>query len=289
MEPQRPGRDSPLTPEQVQKLGVATAPAMATAYAPQTLGYGVVTPHDAIAAAVAELTTAQAAQEQSRAAAARAQRLAGTSGAMSADVAETAARQAATDSAAVSLAERRLSSVVGSGLPAGAALEDLASGKVKLLRATFPLGTLQGATPASLHATRLDTAIPGAGQAAQGWNLHPVWNAPADASLPGRSFFSLLNDGSVGEGERLLVSAPGAGPAQGGIAVPASALVISDGKYWCYVEVKTGVYARREVATDRPVGDGFVVTQGIGAGEKLVTAAAGLLLARELNPSTEAD
>ncbi len=284
------GEGVTLTAEQVTKLGIATEAAKTADYTAEIVGYGVVVPHDAIAAAVAELTTAQAAQEQSRAAAARAQRLAGTPGAMSADAVETAARQVATDSAALVLAERRLSSVIGAGPLAstGAALRDLASGKAKLLRASFPLGALQGATPASLRAAHLETNSAGASQS-PGWRLHPVWNAPADATLPGRSFFAVLNGSDAGEGERLLVWAPGTGPAQRGVIIPAAALVISDGKYWCYVEQKPGTYLRREVATDRPVGDGYVVTQGIAAGDKLVTAAAGLLLAREMNPSTEAD
>ena len=288
--PAQAGEGVTLTGEQVAKLGIATQPAKAADYTPQIIGYGVVVPHDAIAAAVAELTSAQAAQEQSRAAAARAQRLAGTPGAMSADAVETSARQVAVDAAALALAERRLSSVIGADPLAstGAALQDLASGKAKLLRATFPLGALQGATPTGLRAAHLGATAPGLPQS-PGWNLHPVWNAPADASLPGRSFFAVLNGSDAGEGERLLVWAPGAGPAQRGVTVPAAALVISAGKYWCYVEQKPGVYARREVATDRPVGEDYVVTQGIAPGEKLVTAAAGLLLAREMNPSTEAD
>lgn len=272
------------------KLGITTEPAKAADYTAETIGYGVVVPHDAIAAAVAELTTAKAAQEQSRAAAARAQRLAGTPGAMSADALDTSARQAATDSAALSLAERRLSSVIGASplASSGSALQELASGKVKLLRATFPLGALQGGPPGSLRAMRLGTTSPDGSQTG-GWKLHPVWNAPADENLPGRSFFALLRDSDAGEGERLLVWAPAAGPPQRGVMVPAAALVISEGKYWCYVEQKPGVYVRREVATDRAVGDGYVVNHGIAAGDKLVTSAAGLLLARELNPSTEAD
>jgi hypothetical protein len=274
-----------LTAEQVTKAGIATAPVQAADYVPETSGYGVVVAHDTLAVAVAELTTAQAAAAQSRAAAARAQRLAGTPGALSADTVESATRQGAADAAALALAEHRLSSVIGGGLPAGlesgSALQDLASGKVKLLRATFPLGAQLPGTPASLRAARLD--------AATGWTLHPVWSAPADANLPGRSFFALLKDADVGEGERLLVWAPGAGPAQHGVTVPAAALVISDGKYWCYVEQKPGAYVRREVTMDRPLGADYFVTQGIAAGDQVVTAGAGLLLAREMNPSTEAD
>ena len=283
-----------LTSEEVEKLGVVTEPAKASDYVAEILGYGVVVPHDAIATAVAELATARAAQEQSRAVAARAQRLTGTPGAMSADVVEIAARQVATDTAALALAEHRLSSVIGVGpsggaLARGSTLQDLASGKIKLVRATFALGALQGAPPASLRSARLEAASAGGAPGSAGWTLRTVWNAPADANLPGRSFFALLKDGDAGEGERLLVWAPGMGPAVRGVTIPASALVISGGRYWCYVEQKPGAYARREVATDRPVGDAFVVTQNIAAGDKIVTAAAALLLSREMNPSTEAD
>lgn len=274
-----------LTAEQVRKVGIATTPAKAADYAPETAGYGVVMAHDTVAVAVAELTTAQAAAGQSRAAAARAQRLAGTPGALSADAVEGATRQVDADTAALALAQRRLSAVIGAGPPGGLAagpvLQDLAGGTVKLLRATFPLGAPLPATPASLRVARLD--------AATGWTVHPVWSAPADVTVPGRSFFALLKDSDAGEGERLLVWAPGTGPVQQGVTVPASAVVISDGRYWCYVEVKPGVYVRREVSTDRPVGGGYFVTEAVAAGDRVVSAGAGLLLARELNPSTEAD
>ena len=287
------GEGVTLTAEQVEKMGIATQSAQSMDYRDEVAGYGVIIPHDTIATAVAELTSAQAAQEQSRAAEARAQRLAGTPGAMSADAVETATRQIATDSAAVALAQRRLSSVVGSGLrgalAAGSPLQELASGEAKLLRVTFPFGALQGATPAALRAARLDGATPGTPSVSQGWTLHPLWSAPADPSLPGRSFFAVLKGGDASEGERLLVWAPGPGPSQRGVRVPAAAVVISDGKYWCYVEQKPHVFVRREIAATRPVDAGYFVTQGIAAGDKVVTAAAGLLLAREMNPSTEAD
>ncbi len=258
-EASQPAEGVMLTAGQAQKVGVSTTAARAVDYAAETAGYGVVIPHDTVATAVAELTTVEAAQEQSRAAAARAQRLAGTPGAMSAESVESAVRQVATDDAAVALAQRRLSSVIGAG-PAGgiadAALQDLASGRVKLLRVSFPFGAVQGAAPASLRAARLDGAAPGATQAAAGWSTQSIWSAPADASLPGRSFFALLKSNEIGEGERLLVWVPGTGPTQHGVIVPAESVVISGAKYWCYVEQKSGLYVRREVGTDRPIGTG---------------------------------
>lgn len=283
-----------LTSRQMQKMGIVTEAAKTIDYTAETAGFGAVIPHDTIATAVAELTTAQAAARQSHAALERARRLIGTPGAMSADAVEAAARQSATDGAALALAEQRLSSVVGAGPPGGIAangsvLQELANGKVKLLRATFPLGALKGTTPASLRAAHLDALSPGIARPAAGWSLSPVWAAPADSTLPGRSFFALLRKSDAGEGERLLVWAPGAGPSQQGVVVPAASVVISEGKYWCYVEEKPGVFMRRQVNTDRPVADGYFVTDGVAVGDKVVTTAAGLLLARETNPSTEAE
>jgi hypothetical protein len=274
-----------LTAEQVAGAGIATVSVRQANFAPETAGYGVVIAHDTLAVAVAELATAQAAAGQSRAASARAQHLAGTPGALSADAVEGATRQGAADTAALALAQQRLSAVIGGGPPGGlmtgATLQDLASGRVKLLRATFALGAPLTATPVTLRVARLD--------AASGWTVHPVWSAPADVNLPGRSFFALLKDSDVGEGERLLVWAPDPGPAQQGVTVPAASVVISDGRYWCYIEARPGVYVRREVPTDRPRGADYFVTQGIAAGDKVVTTGAGLLLARELNPGTGAD
>ncbi len=282
-----------LTADQVQKMGIVAEPAKAADYTAETPGYGVIVAHETIAAAVAEWVSAQATQQQSQAALARSQRLAGTPGAMSADLAESASRQAATDSAAVALAKQRLTGIIGSGYPRGAAdgdsvLEQLAGGRIKLLRATFPLGALHGAPPPSLRATHLD-AVPSGALPEQGWKSHAVWDAPADTTLPGRSFFALLKGADAAEGERLLVWAPGAGPVLSGVKIPAAAVVIGNGKNWCYVEKKPGTYLRREVNAERPLADGYFVTEGVAAGDKVVTAAAGLLLARETSPGSDAE
>jgi hypothetical protein len=38
-----------------------------------------------------------------------------------------------------------------------------------------------------------------------------------------------------------------------------------------------------------PTADGYFVKEGVSAGDKVVTASAGQLLAREMNPSTAAE
>jgi hypothetical protein len=276
-----------LTPEQMEKLGVVAKAPAAAEYRQETPGYGVVVPHETLAQAVAELTTAEATAQQSRAALARTKRLAGTPGAVSADVEETAARQAAVDEAALTLTNQRLASIVGMRPPwksgdRSGVLRELAAGQIKLVRVTFPLGTLS-AMPSTLRATHISGATP-----ETGWKLNSVWEAPADANVPGRSFFALLKANDAGEGERLMVFAP-VGAASKGVIVPAAAVVLSESHYWCYLEKDEGHFVRTPVDTARPTADGYFVTSGFEPDDKVVTAAAGLLLAKETNSGAEPD
>src|SRR5450631_2387992 len=277
-----------LSPDQIEKMGLVTQPAQAVEYAEEAAGYGVVLGHDAIAQGAAELISAQATVRQSRSTLARAQKLAGTPGAVSADVEEAAAQKAAVDAAALTLTTEHLSSTLGMNPPWKSAdksstLRELANGRIKLLRATFPLGALSGGTPTSLRAARIGATAPAAG-----WKLRAIWDAPADASIPGRSFFALLQGSDAGEGERLRVWAPTAQP-QAGVLIPTAAAVMSDGKYWCYIEKKPGTFVRTEIDTSRLMADGYFVTEGVGVGEKVATTAVGQLLAQESGAGAGSD
>jgi hypothetical protein len=277
-----------LKPEEIAKAGIATGPAAATQHAPESTGYALVAPREAIAQAVAELTSAAAVERQSRAALARSRSLAGTPGAVPLESQEAAERQAAVDHAALVLAERRLSAAYGSGAPwkdnyESPVLSALAAGETKLARVTFPLGSLGATTPARLRFSHLSAAPGGASIESAS-----LWSAPADATIPGRSFFALLKGSDASEGERLLARAP-VGAAEAGVVVPFSAAVISGGKYWCYLEVEPGSFVRTEIDTSMPTDDGYFVRSGIAPGAQIVTRSAGELLAREMNPSPAAD
>jgi len=277
-----------LRPEQIEKLGLVTQAAQAMEYAEHANGYGVVIGHETIAQSVAEVATARATEQLSRSALRRAKQLSGTPGAVSADVEEAAAQKAAVDAAAMMLSTQRLSSTLGMNPPwqardQDAMLHELASGKIKLLRATFPMGSLSGGTPRSLRAARL-----GVTQPELGWKLKLVWDAPADASIPGRSYFALLERADVAEGERLAVWAP-VGEAVRGVVIPTAAAVMSEGKYWCYLEKKPGTFERVEIDATKPTANGYFVSEGVGAGDPIVITAAGQLLAQELAASAEPD
>ncbi|MGD9842213.1 MAG: hypothetical protein AB7F79_05730 [Steroidobacteraceae bacterium] len=277
-----------LEPDAIAHMGIVTHTAKAIMYAAEKEGYGIVLGHDAIAQSVAEVATAEAAVQQSHAALARVQRLADTPGAFAAEINENATRQAAADAAALTLAQRRLSATLGQNPPwkgseSSTVLGKLASGQIKLVRVTFPLGVLNGAAPHSLRIAHLDP-----NSVTDSWKTNSVWDAPADASIPGRSFFALLRDTDVGEGEHLQVWV-GSGAAESGTELPASAVVISDGRYWCYVEKPAGTFVRTAVDTSNPMTNSYFVKDGIAAGDNIVITGAGLLLARQTNSSTEAE
>jgi hypothetical protein len=277
-----------LKADEITKAGIATTRAAPTQHAPESTGYALVIAREAIAQAVAELTSAAAVERQSRAALARGRSLAGTPGAVPVESQEAAERQAAVDHAALVLAERRLSATYGSDAPwkhdyDSPLLSALAGGETKLVRLTFPLGSLGAATPARLRFAHL-SAAPGGGS----FESASVWAAPADATIPGRSFFALLRGSDASEGERLLAYAPVGAP-ESGVIVPFAAVVISGGKYWCYLEVEPGSFVRTEIDAGMPTDDGYFVKAGVSPGAQIVTQAAGELLARELNPSSAAD
>ncbi len=277
-----------LTADQITKLGITTQVVQTIDYREEVPGYGLVVNHETIAQAVADLASAQATEHQSRSALGRAKRLAGTPGAVSADIEETAAEKAAVDEAALALTAQRLSAIVGLAPPwkpdeKDAVLRDLANGRIKLVRVIFPLGALSTGAPASLRAAHIGSADP-----VTGWQMSSVWDAPADAGVPGRSFFALLRNGDAREGERLQVWAP-VGAAVAGALIPAAAVVMSEGKYWCYIEKEPGSFARTEIDIRKPTAEGYFVGEAVTSGQKVVTTSAGRLLAKESNSDAEPD
>jgi len=66
-----------------------------------------------------------------------------------------------------------------------------------------------------------------------------------------------------------------------GLIVPTAAVVWSEGKAWAYQQTAER-FTRRAVATDIPVEEGFLVTQGLSAGDRVVTQGAQALLSEEM-------
>lgn len=278
-----------LTQEEVEALGITTAPVMSAQYRREISGYGVVMALEAIAQSDADILSAQAAAAQSQAAAARAQSLStGEDAAVSREVAETAQAKAAADQTALMLARRKSEAVFGHGAPfsgpqRSAIMTRLTSGRSVLVRVTFPVGVMGNGQPAGVRIARLGTAR-------QSWTAESVWEAPADAAVPGRSYYAIIDGSGLAQNEHVTATVP-TGPATTGITIPSRAVLLGESETWVYQEIKANTFLRTRVEISRPTADGYFLPpdSGLKPGQKVVTTGAGLLLAREINPSTEAE
>ena len=274
------GRVIVLTASDIAHLGLRVSPLHPARYTPRVHGYGVVSDLTALATADAAVETAEAAAHQSQADVQRARALFAQGGAVSKQSVDAAEKQAATDQTALLLAQRQEVVQFGPQLPwrgkhaDAAILRDLTSGKAVLVRATFPLDSIAAAQPPEISVTHLS-----AQQDPAGWTSKRIWAAPADPTIPGRSFFALIANSDLQAGEHVLVASP-IGPTVDGVEIPSDAVVLSEEKTWCYLQIAPGRFQRVQIDLSHPHGAGYFVKARPGL--FVVVRGSGLLLAREL-------
>jgi hypothetical protein len=156
----------------------------------------------------------------------------------------------------------------------------LARGELVLIHVTVPLAS--AGTPGALIVERIGHA-----PSAHGWTTKEIWDAPADAAIPGRGFFALVAGSNLAEGERVLVSVPSGVPVAG-VLIPADAMVLNGDRAWFYSAEAGDEFARHTLDISRPMDGGYFVT-GVAAERNAVVQGAGLLLSRELNPSSSGE
>jgi hypothetical protein len=274
-----------LQAESRSRLGIRVTSLEAKESQPVVTGYGVVIDLEKLAQVDADLATAEAAAKTSDDALERIRKLFERKVAARPAL-DSAENLAAADAAKLALAQRRAMFVLGVHPPwktpqeRARTMADLEEGGVVLVHATFPAGRVS-TTPSVLGIAR-----PLRTPSATVWTSTSIWNAPSDAAIPGRSFFALVRNSDLAQGERVVATAP-QGDSIPGVVVPASAIVISEGTTWCYVMLEADTFARRAVDTGIPEGNGYFVAHGLTPGQRVVTAGAGLLLAHETNPVSE--
>lgn len=269
-----------LSPADIAHLGIRTTPVEPAVYTPRVHGYGVVIDMTALAQADAAIATAQAAVKQSQADFKRATNLFATN-AISRQSLDAAEKQAAADQAQLILAERQEVAQFGNAPWRGvhadrAILDQLTAGKLVLIHATFPRDEMGEGVPPKVEITHL-TADPDK----PGWIATRIWNAPADPTIPGRSVFALLALSDLEPGEHVLVYAP-TGSSVSGERIPASAVLLSGGKTWCYLQTTPGTFQRLQIDLSRPLGGDYFVAIRPVTGQSVVVSGTGLLLAHEL-------
>jgi hypothetical protein len=274
-----------LSSADVEHLGIATAPVQAAEYVPDVRGYGAVANFDTLAQSISDVTTAEASAEQSRAALVHARSLAADK-LITRDTLQIAERQAATDNAQVLLARRKQAVTFGRNAPwrskgeSDAIFAKLASGHAVLVHVTFPSSVPSQKVPKTLTVQRVQKAPGG-----QSWNAAEMWEAPADPAVPGWSFFALVENTDLAEGERVLALMPVGKPVAGEL-IPGNAVLLSGSNAWCYTQTKPGVYVRHALDISRPMDGGYFEVDGFKAGQAIVVQGGSLLLAHELNPSS---
>jgi hypothetical protein len=278
-----------LSDEEIANLGIATVPAEMAEYAPEVQGFGTVVPFGEIAQSDADIATAQAAVTQTDAARDRARALYEGIGALSRESLDLAERDATASEAQLALAKRSAAAKFGRDAPwlnpqrQANILGRLTSGRAVVIHGTFPLGVFGGVFPKRLTFSHLDQSADG-----HVWESDEIWEGPADTSVPGRSVFALVDGSDLAESERILIGAPGGAP-ETGIRIPPDAVLISEGAAWFFVREPGGAFTRHALDLSKAMPGGYFAGNEIAPGELIVTNGASLLLARELNPSTEVE
>jgi len=288
-----------LTAADRERLGIAVEELRPAERQGRTEGFATVVSVASLGEVDSDLAAARAAAVASHAALARAEALYADQVSVSLAAVESARRQAAADDAQAQRLERRLALEWGpraGGSPfagegsRGAWLDRLAAGQAALARVQFPLGTALPSRTPTLHLEALTAA--GAGTAP---TVRAIWPAPEDPALPGPAFFSLITGSALPQiGERLRATAD-TSHLQHGVTIPETAIVLSGGSAWCFIEAggdgQTSRFVRRPVAlagqTDAAnaagsVPGGYFAASGFSVGEKVVVRGAGLLLAHEV-------
>jgi len=110
-----------------------------------------------------------------------------------------------------------------------------------------------------------------------------------DPKIQGVSFFyTIAADGGVLPGMNVLAFLP-SGASTEGTAVPASAIVWWQGRAWVYRRTGDDTFARVEITTDLPAGDGGYIAKDVPKDAEIVTRGAQLMLSEEFRAQIQVE
>lgn len=280
-----------LAPKALERAGLRTQPLAKASFRPTVRAYGTVVDlrglldlRDRYAAAKA---TAAAARARATASSKELKRLQGlfqgnrnvsatelesARATAEADRAEEQA-SAAPVSALAALARQDLGPVLAGWITDGSPeLDRLLAGDDVLIQVTLPPDVVPETPPAS--ATISVDAEPG---------ITARFVSPAvrtDPRIQGLALYYVAPAHAGLLAERNVIALLALGPAVAGALVPRSAVVWQSGAAWVYVSSQPERFDRHELHTDRPVDDGYLVTD-LAPGTRVVVRGAALLLSEE--------
>ena len=108
-----------------------------------------------------------------------------------------------------------------------------------------------------------------------------------DPQFQGQGFLFLVRSNAPTVGAALTAQIQTDGTPVAGVLIPANAIVRHEKEGWAYVQTGDDKFTRREAELGRASGEGYFVTSGFAAGDKVVTTGAQLLLSEELKGQSE--
>lgn len=192
--------------------------------------------------------------------------------AMKTEEANVRAAQAAVQSSANSAA-RRYGEVIAAWLAADTpTFRRLLQQQDVLIQVTFPASAPNAAPPKTIRVQVTENTFVTASLVSRSPLIDP--------RIQGIGFFYLAPAQMLVPGMNVLVYLP-ANAKTLSVIVPQSALVWWQGKAWIYVQKDDEHFVRREVPTDQPVENGFIVRSGLLPNATIVIGGAQVLLSEE--------
>jgi hypothetical protein len=273
-----------LNRDEQARIGLVTAGLTAVTQSQEFTAYGVVLDPVPLATLNAEITSARAMVEASRAEYERARLLHSEQQNVSLKDFEAARAKFQADQAQLNLLNQRLANEWGAKIAAMARAErigliDALTKRVAgLVRVSLPPGQLlaQEPTQARVAALGFDN-LP--------LVTHSIWFAPSvDSHLQGQSFLLKVDaeEFPLRPGTALTAHLESPGVARPGVMVPEAAVVRTGDRAWAYVQIAPMQFERRQLVVTSPAARGWFVTSGFAVGDRIVVTGAQALLSEEL-------
>lgn len=264
-----------------QTIGLKTASLEPAQVSPEVKAYGRVLDPSALASLVADLVTAQAAQQASQAELARLKTLASQNNASERSV-QAAEATAAHDQAQAQSVRLRLLASWGNAIAQRNDLPEFVQSLGSLASALVQLEVPAGDAPAAMPT---GARLYNLSDESKSLDAQVVGPAPSvDPQMQSRGFLLLVTSNSLG-------LAPGAavtgylslpGEPRSGVLLPRSAVVRFGGSTWIYRQTGEGTFERQRVNLDTPTAKSWFVAAGLKPTDKVVTTGAQQLLSEEL-------
>lgn len=258
-------------------IGLQTATLTAATLPPESKAYGRVLDSAALVALHGETVAAQAAAQAAQREYERLKTLSAQDN-TSARALETAEAEMKRDQSLLATAAAQLVAASARAVadePPGF-FQSLARQESVLVRLDLPAGETLVETPVAAR-----FILPGTEQAVVADFLGRAATTDPQAQGAGFLFVATNAPATLAPGLAVagLLRLPGA--PSGGVIVPDSAVVRSDGHAWIYIQTTDTAFARREILLDRPAATGWFITQGAAPGDKVVVTGAQTLLSEE--------